>query len=128
MPASPVMKQALQDYLDRFNARDLDGIVALYAEDASVEDPFGRPPTHGRAAIREFYRSALKTNATLRLATPIRGSHGDSAAMAFDVCLPLPQGETIIRVIDVMRFNEAGLVTSMRAYWGPDDMGPALGA
>lgn len=120
------MKQAMQAYIDAFNRVDPDAIVALYAEDATVEDPVGSPPKVGRKAIAEFYAYAIKSGAKLKLAAPIRGSHGNSAAMAFDVELNMPQGDktarAVIRVIDVMTFDEAGRFSSMRAFWGPSDM------
>ena len=120
------MKDAMQAYIDAFNRVDPDGIVNLYADDATVEDPVGTPPKVGRKAIAEFYAYAIKSGAKLKLAAPIRGSHGNSAAMAFDVELNMPQGDktarAVIRVIDVMTFNEEGKFTSMRAFWGPGDM------
>ena len=117
------MKQAMAAYLDTYNRDDLEGIVALYAEDATVEDPVGKPVMKGRQAIRDFYRYAMTTGARLSLAAPIRGSHGNSAAMAFDVTLTLPpHGKLVIRVIDVMTFDEAGKFSSMRAFWGSSDM------
>lgn len=117
-----VMKAAMQEYIDAFNRVDTDGVVALYADDATVEDPVGTQIKSGKAAIAEFYKMAMKTGAKLALAAPIRGSHGNSAAMAFDVLLNMPEGRAIIRVIDVMTFNDAGKFTSMRAYWGSGDM------
>lgn len=116
------MKAAMQAYIDHFNRSDAAAIAALYAEDATVEDPVGSPVKRGREAIAAFYRMAVSTGARLKLAAPIRGSHGDAAAMAFDVQLNMPEGEAIIRVIDVMTFNDAGLFTSMRAYWSRSDM------
>lgn len=116
------MKQAMQAYIDTFNRADAEGIAALYAEDATVEDPVGSPLKKGRAAIAEFYRMSVKTGARLALAAPIRGSHGNAAAMAFDVQLNMPEGRAVIRVIDVMTFDEAGHFTSMRAFWGRGDM------
>lgn len=120
------MKRAMQAYIDAFNRVDPDGIVALYADDATVEDPVGSPVKSGRKAIADFYAFAIKSGAKLRLAAPIRGSHGNSAAMAFDVELNMPQGDktarAVIRVIDVMTFDEEGKFSSMRAFWGPSDM------
>lgn len=116
------MKAAMQAYIDHFNRSDAEAIAALYAEDATVEDPVGSPVKRGREAIAAFYRMAVATGARLKLAAPIRGSHGDAAAMAFDVQLNMPEGEAVIRVIDVMTFNDAGLFTSMRAYWSRSDM------
>ncbi len=116
------MKQAMQAYIDAFNRSDAEGVIALYAENATVEDPVGKEPMAGIAKIADFYRMAIKTGAKLALAAPIRASHGNSAAMAFDVKLNMPQGPALIRVIDVMTFNEQGKFTSMHAYWGPSDM------
>ena len=118
-------RNAMQAYIDEFNAQNLAGIVDLYAEDATIEDPVGSPVISGRQAITAFYETALQTGARLRLSAPIRTSHGDAAAMAFEVALELPQqGSTVIHAIDVMTFNEASEFTSMKAYWGPGDMQP----
>lgn len=116
------MKQAMQAYIDAFNRVDAASLVALYAEDATVEDPVGSPVMQGREAIEKFYIAAIATGAKLKLAAPIRGSHGDCAAMAFDVELKMPRGQALIRVIDVMSFDAAGRFASMRAFWGPGDM------
>jgi steroid Delta-isomerase len=116
------MKQALQAYIDHFNRADHAAIAALYADDATVEDPVGSPLKVGKAAIAAFYKMAVATGARLKLAAPMRGSHGNSAAMAFDVQLNMPEGEAIIRVIDVFTFNDAGLFTTMKAYWSRQDM------
>jgi len=122
MPNEQAMKQAMQAYIDLYNRDDLEGVVGLYADMATVEDPVGTPVKSGKAAIRDFYQYAMTTGARLSLAAPIRGSHGNSAAMAFDVKLKYQGAEMVIRVIDVMTFDEAGKFASMKAYWGPGDM------
>lgn len=116
------MKAQMQAYIDNFNRSDAGAIADLYADDATVEDPVGSPLKKGKAEIAAFYQMAIKTGAKLQLAAPIRGSHSNSAAMAFDVLLNMPQGKALIRVIDVMTFNDAGKFTSMRAFWGQSDM------
>lgn len=126
MVSEKQMKDSLQAYVDAFNRVDPEAIVGLYADNATVEDPVGTPPKAGRAEIAAFYAYAMKTGAKLKLAAPIRASHGNSAAMAFDVELQMPQGSgtvrAVIRVIDVMTFDENGKFDSMRAYWGRSDM------
>lgn len=122
MPTEQQMKQAMQAYIDLYNKDDLEGVCGLYADDATVEDPVGTPVKDGKAAIREFYKYAMTTGARLSLAAPIRGSHGNSAAMAFDVKLNYQGANMVIRVIDVMTFDGQGKFKSMRAYWGPSDM------
>ena len=73
---------------------------------------------NGRAAIEEFYTKAIASGAKLTLDGPIRGSHGNRAAMAFTIDVPGMR----IRAIDVMTFNEEGKITHMQAHWGPDDI------
>ncbi len=124
MLSEKTMRAAMQEYIDAFNRDDVDAIIALYAEDATVEDPVGSEPKRGIAAISEFYHMAIRTGAKLSLSAPIRCSHGNAAAMAFEVRLRLEQGPALIRVIDVMTFNEAGRFASMQAYWGPSDLLP----
>ena len=115
-------RAAMQAYIDRMNAGDLAGVVALYAAEATIEDPVGSGKiVSGKAAIEEFYKGSMQTQAQLKLNTPIRTSHSDSAAMAFEVTLNWG-GLMTISVIDVMTFNAQGEFTSMRAYWGPEDM------
>ena len=48
------MTDVVQRYVAALNAGDLEGIVALYADDATVEDPVGSEPQRGIAAIRAF--------------------------------------------------------------------------
>lgn len=117
-----LMKDGMQAYIDLFNKSDHAGIADLYTDDATVEDPVGSAVKKGKAEIAAFYKMAVATGARLALAAPIRASHGNSAAMAFDVQLNMPAGKAVIRVIDVMTFNEAGKFTSMRAFWGQSDM------
>jgi steroid delta-isomerase len=118
MPSQETMKAAMQAYIDAFNSGNVAAIVALYAADATVEDPVGAPRTRGAAEIGAFYTYSVATGAKLSLDAPVRGSHGNSAAMAFSAKI----GPVTVRVIDVMTFNEAGKFTSMQAYFGPGDI------
>ena len=117
MLSSAEMKAVVQAYLEAFNRGDAEAVAALYAEDAMVEDPVGSPPKRGRQAILEFYREAIATGAKATLDTPIRGSHGNSAALAFSIKV----GPMTVRVIDTMAFDASGRITQMKAYFGPDD-------
>ena len=118
MPSQEMMKAAMQAYIDAFNSGSADTVVALYARDATVEDPVGSPAKRGHEQIRTFYTHSIATGAKLALDAPIRGSHGNCAAMAFTARI----GPVTVRVIDVMSFDEEGKVTSMKAYFGPGDI------
>jgi steroid delta-isomerase len=102
---------------------DVDGIVALYADDATIEDPIGSELRRGRAAIRAFYQASAG-KVTMKRSGPACVA-GNEAACALVVLLG-PEGEQqALDIISVMRFDDAGKIASMRAYWSFDAMRPA---
>lgn len=123
MPSQAEMKAAMKAYVERFNARDLDGVLALYADNATVEDPVGSPVHSGAAAVRAFYEYALGGDAKIsRLAGPY-ATAGRSGAMAIEVTVAIPgMGATIIGLVEIMDFDDDGRIVAMRAFWGHDDM------
>jgi steroid delta-isomerase len=118
MPSEETMKAAMRAYFDNFNAGDVEAVVALFADDATVEDPVGSKVHTGTAEIRAAFASVLKNRPRLTLSAPIRGSHGIAAAMALEAQV----GSMTVRAIDVMTFDDAGKFTSLKAYFGPEDI------
>lgn len=111
------MSAVVQRYVDALNASDLDGIVALYADDATVEDPVGSEPQRGIAAIRSFYANSLKLPLKVELTQEVRAV-ANEAAFAFTVSFEYKGRKTTIAPIDHFRFNKTGKVVSMRALFG----------
>ncbi|MFN8645035.1 MAG: nuclear transport factor 2 family protein [Candidatus Binatia bacterium] len=98
---------------------DADAIAQLYAPDATVEDPVGSPPHRGRAAIRAFYQASAGA-VRLELEGRVRvAGHAGAAAM---VARPAADPSLRIETLDVMTFDDAGLITAMCAYWSADTM------
>ncbi len=120
MPSHEDKVRVVETYIAAFAKGDPEAVVALFAEDATVEDPVGSPAHHGRDAIRAFYVASMATGAKLKLEGPVRTA-SDYAAFAFSVTLNYG-GEEWVDVIDTFRFNEDGKVIEMRAYFGPDNM------
>ena len=124
MPSQKVMKAAMQAYVDRTNAGDAAGLLALFAPGATIEDPVGSP-LKCFEEIGAWFCDAVAFQTRLYPLAPIRGSHGDEAALVFDVEFTPPTGaRQTIRSLDVCRFDAEGRITSLRAFWGPDDIGP----
>ncbi|MGQ7934081.1 nuclear transport factor 2 family protein [Paraburkholderia sp. D1E] len=122
MNTSENMKARLVDYIEAFNAADAARVVALFADNASVEDPVGTPLKEGKSEIETFYTYATSLGARLELMAPPRGSHGNSASISFRVHIAAQDGRPAhIDVTDVMDFDAAGKILRMRAYWGADD-------
>lgn len=121
MPSAEQMEAAVHAYVAAFDAGDPEAAVAIFAEDAAVEDPIGTPPKIGHAEIREFYTMSMATGAKLVLDGPIRVATSH-AAFAFQVKLHFDSKDMTIHVIDTFAFDEAGKVTEMKAYFGPVNM------
>jgi steroid delta-isomerase len=127
MPSQSTMKAALQAYVDGLNAGDAEAVIALFAADAQIEDPVGTPPKRGRE-IAEWFHRAVEMRARLALAGPIRGSHGRAAAMAFTVTTRFEGELRVLRSIDAVTFDDAGRITRLEGYWGPEDVEVRAGA
>ncbi|WP_236211895.1 nuclear transport factor 2 family protein [Metapseudomonas otitidis] len=119
------IQKTLARYIELVDACDIDGIVALYAADATVEDPVGSPLHQGREAIGRFYREGLgRANARARQTGPVAATHVGSGAIPFCVDLEWNGGPCSIQVVDVMEFDADGLIRSMKAYWGEANFVP----
>lgn len=112
-----VMIDVVHTYVRALNAGDLPGVMALYAPDASVEDPVGSTPVSGHAAIRAFYAAATAMALRVVLEGEIRAARA-SCAFGFAVSFDDHGRQTTIRPIDVFDFDDAGRITRMRAYFG----------
>jgi len=121
MTQPEIMEAAVHEYVRALNACDLEAIVALYASDATVEDPVGSEPRRGAEAIRAFYATVVAMKLTVALEGQIRAAAGE-AAFPFSVKVNQNGQAMTIRPIDVFRFNEAGKITSMRAFFGAANM------
>lgn len=120
MPSPDQMSAAVHGYVEAFAKGDAEAAVALFAKDAIVEDPVGTPPKVGEQAIREFYTYSMGSGAKLHLQGPIRLGE-DYAAFAFQVRLKMGDADATVDVIDVFRFDSAGKVKLMQAYFGPSN-------
>ncbi len=121
MPTTEQKLATVHGYVAAFEAGSADAAVALFDDDATVEDPIGTPIKRGRAEIREFYATSMATGAKLELHGEPRCA-ADYVAFAFAVKLEWGGQKTTIDVIDTFRLNDAGKITEMRAYWGPENM------
>ena len=112
------IRAAVESYVKLMTAGDADGVTALYADDASIEDPIGAPLQRGREAIRTWYRASAG-KVRLELTGPIRVAGGE-AAFPMQGTIGTPESPSYLDIIDVMKFDAAGRITSLRAFWSVD--------
>jgi ketosteroid isomerase-like protein len=101
--------------------------LALFADDAVVEDPIGPSPfspdgsgQRGRAAIEAFYDSVIGPNeVTFRIDSS--WAAGDEVANVGTISTRMPDG-TVVHTDGVFtyRVDAAGKVVALRAFWEMD--------
>ena len=107
-------------YLELAAQGRADDIVELYADDATIEDPVGGEVHIGREAIRGFYAAIPGTDNASEMFT-LRAL-GSEAAFFWALTVELGGNRVRIEIISTMTFNDDGKISSMKAYWGPENM------
>lgn len=110
--------EVADNYLRYLNEKNLEGILSLYADSATVEDPVGSKVLSGMEALRKFYSGAVNIDLTLKRIGQVRVA-GVEIAFPFQLIMKYDGVPMITDIIDVFRFDEAGKIVSMRAFWGP---------
>jgi steroid delta-isomerase len=127
MPAdAATIRSTIEAYCAAFTAGDQQVYVDSFADGAWIDDPVGSPRHEGKEAIAGFFTRSqgMADSIELRLTGPVRVAAGEAA---FPMqARPSIGGTTyVVDIIDVMTFDDAGKITSMRAFWDPSEMRPA---
>lgn len=112
------LRALVERYLNTVATGSAADVAALYADDATVEDPVGGGEVHiGRKAIEGFYGNMGGVDIKAELLGFRAGGH--EAAFVFAITVG---GSMRIEPFEVMSFNSEGKITSMKAYWGPENV------
>jgi 3-hydroxyisobutyrate dehydrogenase-like beta-hydroxyacid dehydrogenase len=98
-------------YFDAIRAKDIDALMALYADDATFTLPNGRSFT-GKNAIRETHLGVFAAGSPYP--HPIARIVG-SDATAVEIEASLPDG-TVRQTTNIYRFDDAGKIRSLGVY------------
>ncbi|MCG5430873.1 nuclear transport factor 2 family protein [Mycobacterium sp. MYCO198283] len=108
-------------YLEVVSGGTAEQVAALYAEDATLEDPVGGGEVHiGRQAIAGFYQAITGAEISTELLELRVGGH--EAAFLFAITVGAGEHRMRIEPIEVMVFDERGQIASMKAYWSPENV------
>jgi steroid delta-isomerase len=108
------LESACEAYVSLLGDENVDALMALFAEDCTVEDPVGAERRIGKVAVREFYATLPGVGVSAKLVGPVH-ANADARAAAFP--FEIDTAGFVMSVIDVMTFDEKGKVTSMTAHW-----------
>jgi steroid delta-isomerase len=104
------MTATLKMLQEALKAGDKDKVVALYADDATIEDPVGSPLKAGKAAIDTFYANAVARKIWIELLTfeelPDRQTNVEAAVHV---------GERVVQSRETYTFKPDGKIATMKA-------------
>jgi steroid Delta-isomerase len=110
--------------------KDRDGWLALFADDAVVEDPVGpsgfdpeAKGHRGKEAITAFYDNVIVMSEKIEFT--IRDSYecGSEVANVGQIRITLPGNQVgIVPIVNIYKVNEAGKLVSLRSFWEADKL------
>lgn len=111
----------VQRYATVATSMDVDAYANLFAEDCTRIDPIGQPGQYTRDEVRASWAGVVRGAETITFTATDIHTVLDTAAFHFDVVVGLGESTAHISGIEVMVFNDDGLITSLHAYWGDND-------
>jgi ketosteroid isomerase-like protein len=117
-------QEAAYNSIDRVQSKDKAGWLALFADDAVVQDPVGISPLdptglghRGKEAIGRFWDMVNSRN---QIRFELRESYpcADECANVGTFHITAPDGSvSLTKLAIVYRVNDKGLILSLKAYW-----------
>ena len=102
-------------------AKDVEAIVALYADEVQYRALAFREADRGRAGVRAYLQQnfAVENNIECRFGEPVAAS--ERAAVEWWASWEEGGEQLTLAGISLVRFDEHGLVTDQRDYWNQED-------
>ena len=134
-PAQHPARRAAENSMRHVKAKDKSAWLALFADEAVVEDPVGVSPLdpsgqghRGKAAIARFWDAVIAPG---DVEMTVRESYaaGSECANVVSLVNRMPGGVEIgTDCVIVYRVDEAGRIVSLRAYWEFEKIAAQLAA
>jgi ketosteroid isomerase-like protein len=108
------------------HARDRDGWLDLFADDALVQDPIGPSPFdpegkghHGKEAIAAFYDNVIAPSEAIDFEITQSYLAGEEVADVGIIRTTIAGGthQAVVHVVMTYRSNGANKIAALRAYW-----------
>ncbi len=123
MPTSEQVRAAAERYATAVSGAERETIVACFAENAEVVDPYPAPAVLGHDGIRGFWDNVFGLGIPQSFTIQKIAVAGDSAAFLFSLVVAVGEPGSGARLgidgFDVIRVDDDGLIAALTAYWDP---------
>lgn len=117
------ISRAVKAYFAALRAMDVEAWVATMAPDVVSYDPVGAPPSVGHDGMRQFFAGITGAFEKVGLTEDHVFIAGNSAAVKWTgTGRGKNKRDVRFEGIDVIDFNDQGLIETVRAYWNPAEV------
>ena len=110
--------------------KDREGWLALFADDAVVEDPVGPSfidadgkGQRGKEAIAAFYDNVVSQSEALKFTITRSIECGDEVANIGEIRITLPGNQVgTVPIVNIYKVNSEGKLVSLRSFWEQDKL------
>jgi steroid delta-isomerase len=111
-------------------AKDRDGWLGLFADDAVVEDPVGPSfidaegtGQRGKEAIAAFYDNVISQSESIKFTIRQTIECGDEVANIGEIRITLPGNQVgTVSMVNIYKVNAEGKLASLRSFWEQDKL------
>lgn len=111
------LETVIRAYAASWAARDREGWLRTFAVDATQEDPVGVPGRRGHREIGAFWDREMARYRSIEIVPREIFVIAHEAAMVWTINGVTDDGPVSFKGVDVFRFDDAGLISSVRAFW-----------
>src|SRR6266404_1753376 len=112
-----VLDTVIRAYAASWAARDREAWLRTFATDATQEDPVGVPVRRGHREIGEFWDREMARYQSIEIVPREIFVIDHEAAMVWTINGVTDEGPGSFDGVDVFQFEDAGLISSVRAFW-----------
>jgi steroid Delta-isomerase len=110
-------KEKTLEYARLMNAGDVEGVLALFADDVVFEDPVGAPPIRGKEALRRHIAWSVACNTHEMPGVPVTSMDGRWVAAPTTVEVFIPEKITF-DIIGLVEVGDDDQTRHVRTFWG----------
>jgi steroid Delta-isomerase len=111
------LEARIRAYAAAWATRDRDAWLRTFAPDATQEDPVGDPVRRGHREIGAFWDREMARYTSIEIVPREIFVIGHDAAMVWTINGVTAGSAVSFDGVDVFRFDDAGLISSVRAFW-----------
>ena len=126
MAAPDQIRATVDAYVDAYFRNARAAFLAHWAPDGVLEDPVGTPTHTGTEALSAFWDGARALADRIVLKPQSTLIAGGEAAVVIEINAHIGDGGLAMQAVDIMQFDDAGRLTSVRAYWDMETATPLV--